>query len=265
MRLVSRHIKFSFGVIAAVALLSAAMQSCISPKRAIYFNNLPDTLSTNASVTVETPAYIDPVILPNDNIFVQIQTIDQNESSTPLTTANQNLNPYISYLVDQRGFIELPLVGYVKIGGLSTAEARELVKQKAKEFYKDPVVKLRITNFDITLIGEVKSPNVYAFPNEKVSIVEAIGNAGDFNLTGRRENVLLVRTEGNTRKFVKFNFNSTDIFKSPYFYLRQRDIIYVKPTKYRVQSSDNQVTRNISIISSIVSLGLLFFAIRNIK
>jgi polysaccharide export outer membrane protein len=95
--------------------------------------------------------------------------------------------------------------------------------------------------------------------------LEAIAAAGDLAITGRRHDILLIRTEGDVRKFVRMDMTSTELFKSPYFYLKQRDVIYVKPTKFKIQSSDNQLTRNISIISSVISLALVFLSLRNIK
>jgi len=249
-----------------LVVITNCFTSCISTKKVTYFSNLPDTILTTNPITVESPKFVDPVILPFDNLLINIQTSDQNETNTPTAVqGTATLNPFSGYLVDKNGMVDLALIGFVKVGGLTSHEASELVKEKAKEFYKEPVARVRIMNFDVSILGEVKTPGTFNFPAEKVNVMEAIAMAGDLPLTARRNDILLVRTVGDTRKFVRLNLNSTEVFQSPYFYLRQRDILYVKPTKYRAQSSDNQITRNISIVSSIVSLGLIFLAFRNIK
>ncbi len=244
----------------------ASFTSCISPKKVIYFGDVPDTITASSPITTATPKFVDPVIIPNDVLSITVQTIAQGEGNTPISSNTVAIfNPLNGFLVDKDGFIELSLIGFVKVGGLTTREARELIKEKAKEFFKDPVVNCRIANFEVNLLGDVTAPGTYSFPSEKVSILEALAAAKDMAITGRRDNVLLVRTEGDVRKFVRFNMTSSEIFKSPYFYMRQRDVIYVEPSKFKIQSSDQRLTRNISIFSSLIGLLTLVLTFRNLK
>ena len=246
-------------------LLSA---SCVSTKRVVYFSDLPDTISSSAPVVMtQIATFVDPKIESSDNLAVTIQTITQNDKTNAPITSNttSTFNALNGFLVDRSGYIELPLIGFVKVAGLTTSEARELVKQKAKEFYKDPVVNVRIANFDITVLGDVTKPGILTLPSEKTTILDVIAMSGDLSLTARRDNILLVRTENNEKKFVRFDMRSTKIFQSPYYYIKQRDIVYVEPNKSKVQTSDNTFIRNLGIISSLISLASLIVVFRSIK
>jgi len=241
--------------------------SCISPKETIYFNDLPDTISASKPITITTVKYTDPIIIPNDILSITVQTIAQNENSNqPITSSSVALfNPLNGFLVDKNGNVELSLIGFVKVGGLTTAEARELIKEKAKEFYKDPVVNCRIANFDVIFLGDVNAPGTYQFPSEKVDLFEGLAAAHDVSITGKRKDVLLIRSEGETKKFIRFNLNSSETFKSPYLYMRQRDLVYVEPYSFKIRQTDQTFSRNLGILTSIISLAALILAFRNYK
>ncbi len=245
-----------------VLLFAGSMASCISAKKIVYFNDIPDTISAAQPYTISPVVkYTDPVILTNDILAITLQTINQSENNTPISSSTTALfNPLNGFLVDKNGNIELSLIGFVKVAGLTTSEARELIKDKAKEFFKEPVVNLRIANFEVELLGEFIHPGPVTFPSEKVNILEAISAGGDLSISGKRSNILLIRTEGDTKKFVRFNMLSSDIFRSDYFYLRQRDVLYVEPNRNKIQNSDNTILRNVGIISSLLSLGALVLA-----
>ena len=241
--------------------------SCTSTKKILYFQDLPDTASITPVTMPPTTKFVDPKIESNDILAITLQTIVQNnESNTPITTNSQGTFNYLNgFLVDKNGYIELSLIGFVKVAGLTTAEARELIKQKAKEFYKEPVVNVRIANFDIVVLGDVSRPGTLTLPSEKASIIDAIALSGDLNMTAKRDNILLIRSEGDERKYVRFDMRSTQIFQSPYFYLKQRDIIYVEPNKNKIQNSDNTIIRNLGILSSLISIASLIVVFKSIK
>lgn len=247
-------------------LISMSFSSCVSTKKYVYFNNLPDTiLASNPVVIDSVTPFKDPVILPNDILAITLQTMVQNQTNMPITTNQMGIfNPLNGFLVDKNGNIELSLIGFVKVGGLTTSEARELIKEKAKEYFKEPVVNVRIANFDVFLLGEV-AQKVVNVPSEKLNILELLANSGDLLITGKRENVLLIRTEGNTKKFVRFDLTKTDLFKSPYFYMRQRDVVYIEPNKYKIQINDNNFQRILTIVSSLASLSILLLSLQRYK
>lgn len=242
------------------------MGSCISSKKILYFQDLADTANSPA-VMKQTAKFVDPKIESNDILAITLQTIVQNkESNTPITTnSTGNFNALNGFLVDKNGYIELSLIGFVKVAGLTTAEARELIKQKAAEFYKEPVVNVRIANFDIVVLGDVAKPGTITLPSEKASIIDAIALTGDLNISAKRNNILLIRSDGDDKKYVRFDMRSTKMFQSEYFYLKQRDIIYVEPNRNKIQNSDNTLIRNLGILSSLVSLASLIVVFKSIK
>src|SRR5690606_2821737 len=122
---------------------------------------------------------------------------------------------------------------------------------------RDPTVQVRFANYKVTVLGEVNQPATYTMPNEKVSLLDAIGMAGDLTIFGKRENVLLIRDQDGQKEFVRFNLNSTDIFASPYYYLKQNDVIYVEASKGRAAANNTALMQTISIISTVITLGVL--------
>lgn len=217
-------------------------------------------------VIQHTTPFVDPKIEPNDILSITVQTTAQNEGNAPMAANNLGgKDIYSGFLVDREGNVEVALIGFVHVAGLTTKEARELLKQKAKVFYKDPVVNVRIMNFDVMVLGDVAKEGNVTIPSEKASIVDVLGLAGDLNLTAKRKNILLIRTEGDEKKFVRFDMTSTRIFQSPYYWMKQRDIIYVEPSSYKVQNSDNSFLRYFSIGSSVISVVTLLFAFKVIK
>src|SRR5690606_20590184 len=126
--------------------------------------------------------------------------------------------------------------------------AREVIRNKAASYLVDPNVQVRFVNFKVTVIGEVGKPATYAFQNEKVSILDAIGMAGDLTIYGKRENVLLIRETSNGKEMIRFNLNKSDIFNSPYYYLKQNDIVYVEPSKSKIANTDASRTRTFAIV-----------------
>ena len=145
------------------------------------------------------------------------------------------------YLIDINGNIDFPLIGQVKIGGLSRPEATQLIQIRLREFINDAIVTLRIQNFKITILGDVKLPGTYNIPNERITILEAIGLAGDLNITGVRNNILVIREENGLKSEFRIDLTQKDFFSSPYYYLKQNDVVYIEP---------NRAKRNTSIVSS---------------
>jgi polysaccharide biosynthesis/export protein len=244
-----------------------SLHSCVPSKKYVYFNNLKeDSLERNVIVEENGARFTDPVIQSNDIISVSIQTLVQNENNSPVEPSSiPSTNPLGGYLVDKNGFIELGLLGFVKVAGLTTSEARELIKQKAEVFYKEPAVRVRIANFEVKVLGEVLRPGVVTVPSEKATILDVLALAGDLSATAKRDNILLARTEGDKTTFVRLDLTKTDIFKSPYFYVRQRDYIYVEPSNYKRQNSDNSFMRYLSYGSGVIGIISLLFLTKVIK
>jgi len=245
-------------------LLYSSLHSCVLPKRYVYFNNIKsDTLHPGEIVLDSGAVFEEPKIFVNDILSVSIQTLAQNEGNELISKSSVSSDLSSGFQVDKNGYVEISLIGFVKVAGLTTSEARELIKQKAKEYYKDPLVNVRIANFDVTVLGDVGSPGIVKMPTEKTSIIDVIALAGDLSNTAKRNNILLVRREGENTKFVRLDITSSDIFKSPYFYMKHRDYIYVEPSNFKRQASDNTITRYLSYIGGLVGVFTLFLILIN--
>ncbi len=256
---------FSGMAIPAILAICFLISSCASYKNIPYFKNLSDsTYVYKNGVKINTIAYQDLKIQPDDILQVNIQTIDPELSNIMGTSLSEptgvkmnrseTMPDITGYLVDKEGMIELPVAGKIKVGGLSTLEAKEAIRSKALTYYKEPVVNVRIVNFKVTVLGEVQRPGAYVINGEKATILDALGQAGDMTIFGLRKNVVLSRFENGQQKMVRFDLNSTDIFDSPYFYLRQGDILYVQPSKGKAAANDGAMLRTYTIITSTVSL-----------
>jgi polysaccharide export outer membrane protein len=148
--------------------------------------------------------------------------------------------------------IHLPLIGDFKVEGMTVEEADMAIASELTKHVKSPVVDVQIINFKITVIGEVNKPSSFIIPDEKVNILEALGLAGDMTVYGKRERVLIIRSEGNGKTIKKLNLNNKEILSSPYFYLRQNDIVYVEPDRSKaVEYSQN--TRLMPLITAAIS------------
>ncbi|WP_246197799.1 polysaccharide biosynthesis/export family protein [Chitinophaga agrisoli] len=216
---------------------------------------------------MEKAAFYAPVIQPDDILQVSIQTLDpaatallnqQNTANWQVTgtpaTGSSGSGGVSGYLVDKEGYVLLPLIGKVLVKGKTTDKVRDEIRDKAAEYYKDPVVNVRFANFKITVLGEVARPSTYVMPNEKVTLLDALGMAGDLTIYGKRENVLLIREKEGKKEFVRFNLNNSQLFTSPYYYLQQGDVVYVEPNKARIVATDAARLRTITIITSVTTL-----------
>tara|TARA_R110002012_G_scaffold60400_5_gene158164 strand:- start:5016 stop:5705 length:690 start_codon:yes stop_codon:yes gene_type:complete len=195
----------------------------------------------------------------DDLVSINISTLDP-EASVPFNlfsgSEEGGIRPeQVSYLVDKNGEIDFPVIGNVKIEGLSPSETRELLREKLKDYLKDPIINIRIRNFTVTVLGSVNRPGTYPINGEQITIMEALGYAGDINIKGRRDNVMVIRDFDGTKVYNRINLNSKDALKSPVYYLTQNDVVYVEPNKSgKTQSSlDQRATIAISIISTLIT------------
>lgn len=227
-------------------------QSCITRKDISYFQDISDSLTTQG-ISKDFEA----LIQPGDILSVHVSSLSKEASSffnvVGETTDEQVAN---TYLVDANGSIEMPLIGAVRLQNMTTQLARDTLKNRLNKYLVNPTVNIRIRNFKVTVLGEVTNPGVYTIPNEKITIIEALGLAGDMTIFARRVNVLVIRESEQQRKFVKLDLTSKEFFESEYYYLHSNDIIYVEPGKGKFASADAWYKILPIVFSGLTALGL---------
>ena len=158
-----------------------------------------------------------------------------------------------TYLIDKQGNIEFPVVGTIKLGGMTRVEAISFLRNKLHpDLVKNPIININISNFKITVQGEVSRPGNFSIPNERISIFDALGMAGDLQISGKRDNILVIREEGDTKVQYRIDLRSNNMMTSPAYYLQQNDIVYVEPNKAKMQ--DAAYTRSTGLFISLASV-----------
>ncbi len=204
---------------------------CTSTKKFVYFNDLEKANRTD-SITNATSLKIER----GDILQITISTIDKDVSQI-LNPTSTYPSSAPGYLVDSTGSIEIPLVGKVYVAGKTTTELNELIKAAVNTTIKNPFVATRLLNFRISVLGDVVRPGTFNISNERVSILEALSLAGDVNLGAQRDDIMLVREANGKRQYVSINLNNSSAFSSPFFYLKNKDVVYVKPSRNRLFTS----------------------------
>lgn len=243
------------------------MGSCKSAKQVAYFQNL-DSVSLAAS-----KGLYDAHIMPKDLLTITVVTSDPT-TSKPFNLAIQNTlgtdgrlgsttGSLLQYLVDNDGNIQFPIVGSLHVAGLTKNECQDLIKSKVKPYLaesENPVVTVSMSSYRVTVAGEVTRPSVVPVSTEKMSVLEALAQAGDLTIYGRRDNVLLIREDANGQKEAhRLNLNDANIINSPYYYVQQNDYIYVEPNKTKAKNSDigQSTTLWFSFVSILTSVAAL--------
>lgn len=244
--------------------------ACSTPKDITYFQHLQDASQVQLdsmyikysakicsddllgiTVSGQNVAGVAPFNLPAISFMTPASvTAAGRRDAQPVTPSS--LQPY---LVDEDGYIQFPVLGRIKIGGLTKVEAIKLLEGRISEHVKEPIVTIQNLNFKVSVLGEVNNPGPFFLTNERISILDALSLAGDLTIYGKRENVLVIRDNAGQKEFHYFDMTSTDIFKSPYFYLQQNDVVYVEPNDARKRNTNYSQSNqyNISIVSTIVS------------
>lgn len=254
-----------------VTMLLVLLTSCISTHTITYFQNKEEIDQTISNQLYEAK------ILPKDILQIQVFSMTPGASepfnllkitnSSGTTTASSNQNSVYNYLVDNDGMIEMPIIGEIKLGGLSKSEAEELIKGKILPYVAESeniVVHVRMMNYKYAILGGVNRPGLYTTLNEKVSILEAIAQAGDLTTFAYRDRIYVIRENSDGQKeYHKLNINDANIISSPYYYLQQNDVIYVEPRKVQARNAFFSANTSIwtSMVSTLLSVATLVIAI----
>ena len=240
-------------------LLLTILTSCVSKKDIIYFQN--DAINqANVSNSYKT------IIKPDDLLQITITALDieavrpfnlaavtyASSSNSAIGVAQQQ-----TYLVDTNGEIEFPVLGKLKIGGLTRNQTIDFLKNKLSPNYiKEPNINIKIANYKISVLGDVQRPGSYNIPNERITILDALALAGDVNISGQRNNLLIIREENNEKVQYRVDLRSNKLLTSPVYYLQQNDVVYVEPNYARIQSasSNSSTSLFISITGLIITI-----------
>jgi len=258
-----------FKHLSAIVLIAVIFISSCTPYRTVpYFQNLKrdSVTATTEKITNYSPL----TIQAGDLLALHVTSLNREadaEFNYNLERPNGlgigvNLNTnsesvVYGYLVDQHGEINLPEAGKVKVSGNTTSEIASMLESRLAEYLSKPNVNIRILNFRISVLGDVAKPGSFDIVNEKITVTQALALAGDLNTTGLRNNILLIREIDGNREQITLNLTSKKIFNSPYYYLKNNDVIYVQPNRDRVAQSDSGVIK-ISLLISALSVLALF-------
>lgn len=242
-----RSSKFSIIILLIFVFI---ISSCATRKEVVYFQDSGDfeTLVNNNDFVSKFKV--------DDLVSIHVSSLNP-EASAPFNLIRGRAEggfqaEQVDYLVDHDGEIDFPVIGKIKIEGLSPDELRILLRERLSDYLKDPIINIRLRNFTVTILGAVQRPGTYPVNGEQINILEALGLAGDLLVQGVRENVLVIRDFNGTKVYTRIDLTSKAMVKSPVFYLTQNDVVYVEPNKSAIRSSS--INQNTSVAISIASL-----------
>lgn len=243
--------------------------SCKAPDKVLYFQDIGQSLGHDTVSLEEVKIQKDdllqvnifasnPAVAKPFNQIAQIAEMGINISNLDQT----------AYLVDTDGCIDLPILGKISVAGMTTLEIKRIIAHQLvkKKLIIDPVITVRILNFKVSVLGEVKNPGIIEVKGERLTVLEALSKAGDLTIQGRRDHVAVIREVDGKRTVNYLDLKSKDIFDSPYYYLKQNDVVYVEPNNGRtVQYRNNQVNNVgtwLSVLSSMLSVVTLIVTLK---
>jgi polysaccharide export outer membrane protein len=245
----SQRIFFYFTSLALLIFNSG----CASKRNFVYFQD---------QKLIQPKSKFDLKLSQGDLLNIQVYGCDEesikifNIPSSSLPSSNRGYFVGATvpqgYLINSNGEIDFPVIGIIKLEGFTLDNAVEIIKSKLSIYLKDPKVSIQIQNFKVTVLGDVKNPGTIQVPNEKITLLEAIGIAGDLNISALRKNIIVLRDEGLSKKEFRVDITNKDFIDSPVYYLHQNDVVYVEANQTKINSS--KVSGSSSIIVAISSL-----------
>lgn len=268
----------------SIIIVAILLSNCSSPKKVPYMVEA-ETIPTEILAQANTVA--EPIVMPGDLLNIEVsstnmtavapfnkgryvdvdgQIIDNKRSTTTQSRLEASTD---YYLVSKNGDIDFPIIGKLHVGGMNKAAIETLIQgELCPKYLKDvPTVDIRFMNFRVTVLGAVKSPGVVESTNERLNILEALAKAGDLDIKGRRDNIMLIRTNADgVKEITRLDINDKNILLSPYYNLQQNDIIYVTPNKSMAQNAwqmNPGVTATFAVIGGLSGIASLIFSILN--
>lgn len=250
--------------ILAVLILLTVLASCASRDKLRYYKGIEQVVE-NDSISYNTVLKQDDllsivVFAPNAEATVNFNVASYGQATAGVVAGVSPVQSQTqTYLIDNEGFIEFPVLGKLKLAGLKRKEALGMIKSKLKAYIKDPSVTLRILNYKIAVQGEVNRPGIFPITTERISLPEALAMAGDLTIYGKRDNILIIREIDGKKTYNFIDISKADFVTSPFYYLTQNDMVYVEPNKIRMNTS--ALSPNISLILASVTTLLSVYVI----
>lgn len=259
----------------SILVVALLLTGCKAYEKVIYLQDAGRQAVLSDSLPSPVP---DPILKPGDLLMITINTntpeaaipfnlpiIPAGESSRSYGQGNGTYLSYgfglQNYLIDMEGYMTFPVLGKLKVAGLTKSQLSEQIKSSVYPRYlnEEPIILIRFANYKISVLGEVVRPGSYNIDNEKVSILDALALAGDISIYGNRQNILLIREVGNQRNTIRIDLRDGRLINSEYYYLQQNDVLYVEPNKTKARNSaiGTAETITISVVGTLVSLTTL--------
>ena len=233
--------------------------SCRSQKPRGYVEDFTDT---SAKVHVKYP---EPLIQKGDqlSIIVYSDAIDEGKTDAMYNLANKGTGDASTqgFLVDLDGNIQYPRIGKIKAGGLTKTQLSEEIRKKLTGPLQNPSVLVHLLNYKITMLGQVSRPGPITIPSEKMTILEAIGLAGGITDYGKKEEVVILRPTDSTIEHGTIDLSSKKVFESPYYFLRQNDVVLVNPNKYGARLGEQVFNQRLGLAFSVINMLILLYGI----
>ena len=241
-------------------LIVACLCSCVSRKQLAYFRDI--TAQSADSINQHKPEPPDPCIKVNDALLIMVSALDPeavipyNLPNTAYSSPTSSTVPTTSslqyYTVDNNGDISFPILGKLHVEGMTRSEVINMIQDRLSGQILNPIVTLRFLDAKVTVLGEVKNPGSYPLNNGQMTILQALGAAGDMTQYGRRDNVLITRENNGKIEFARIDLGTDEVFTSPYFYLQQNDVIVVEPNQAR-STSNQTISLWLSMVGTVSS------------
>lgn len=239
------------------ACVAAMAVGCTTSKEILYFQDIDEVqlkqLTTEYEAVIKKDDRLTIVVSGPDKTVTAPYNLTLNEMSA---TGGGYGNPEqmtLSYLVDPDGNIDFPILGKIHVEGMTRNQLVSYLTEEIGKDVKDPIVYVSFRNYKITVLGEVRAPGTYTIDSEKINVLQALGKAGDLNLTAQREGILLIREVNGKQEHYSINLKNSDILQSPYFYLQQNDVLYVPPSATRVATATTATGIWSTVLSSITT------------
>ncbi len=247
----------------AFLILSILFTSCKSIKDVSYFNELSEEIPTELFDSVYVNHSLKYKV--NDVLAITVTALDPNSVAVfnnplvsymkPNSNDMQLSQQLLTYTIDETGSVNFPVLGKVRLEGLTRFEAIEHLQNKIKKYVQDPIVNIQLMNYRASVLGEVAHPGSYPIENERTTLLDVLAKAGDLTIYAQRENICLLREENGKRIVLSVNLYETDVLVNPKYYIQQNDIIYVRPNRAKSRNAtySQRDSFNISLFSAIVS------------